>query len=82
MQQYLKNRRQFPHDELERYAGQYVAWSPDGTRVLVSDQDPGKVVDAVRALGYDPAETVIEAIPSPDEVLLGGAIVPEKEDRA
>jgi len=82
MQQYLKNRRQFPHEELEQYAGKYVAWSPDGAHILASDQDPGKVIDSVKALGYDPSETVIEAIPSLDEVFMGGAIVLEGEDRA
>jgi hypothetical protein len=82
MQQYLKNRHQFPHDALEQYAGQYVAWSPDGTQILASDRDPGKVIDAVKGLGCDAAETVIEAIPSPDEVFMGGVIGLEGEQRA
>ena len=30
MRLYLKNRHQFPHDVLQRYAGQHVAWSPTG----------------------------------------------------
>jgi hypothetical protein len=82
MQQYLKNRQQFPFEELEPYAGRYVAWSPDGTQILTSDEDPGKVIDAVKALGYDPGETVIEAIPSPDEVFWGGTNVLQEDDRA
>jgi hypothetical protein len=82
MQQYLKNRHQFPFEELEPYAGRYVAWSPDGTQILTSDEDPGKVIDAIKALGYDPGETVIEAIPSPDEVFWGGTTVLQEDDRA
>ncbi len=70
MQDYLKNRHQFPQDELERYAGQYVAWSPDGTQILASKDDPGQVIEAVKALGYDPGETVISYVPSTDETLL------------
>ena len=82
MQQYLKNRHQFPHEELERYAGRYVAWSPDGSRILASDEDPGNVIEAVKALGHDPGETVVESIPAPDEVCWGGTIAPGREDRA
>ena len=74
MQEYLRNRRQFPHDELARYAGKYVAWSPDGTRIIASDEDPLKVVAAVDGSGYDPAEVVMEPIPYPNEVILGGGL--------
>jgi hypothetical protein len=82
MRQYLINRHQFPHEELEPYAGRYVAWNPEGTQILASDEDPGQVIDAVKALGYDPAETVIEAIPSPDELFWGGTIALQEDDRA
>ncbi len=63
LEQFVRNRNAFPADELGRYTGQHVAWSPDGTRILTSDRDPLKVLAAVRALGYDPAETQIEDIP-------------------
>jgi len=65
LEQFVRNRNAFPADELGRYSGQHVAWSPDGTRILASDPDPLKVLAAVRALGYDPAETSIEDIPMP-----------------
>jgi hypothetical protein len=51
---------------LDRYTGQHVAWSPDGTRILANDPDPLKVLAAVKALGNDPAETPIEDIPAED----------------
>ena len=66
LEQFVRNRNAFPADELGRYSGQHVAWSPDGTRILTSDPDPLKVLAAVRALGYDPAETSIEDIPAED----------------
>src|SRR4051794_24580291 len=69
---FVKNRNAFPAEDLERYAGQHVAWSPDGAQILASDLDPLKVLDAVRALGYDPAETPIEDIPAEDTFLGGG----------
>ena len=76
MQQYLNNRRQFPHDALEKYAGQQVAWSPDGTRIIASADDVLKLVEAIGALGFDSAEVVIEPIPYPDEVVLGAGLDP------
>jgi len=74
MQLYLKNRRDFPHDALERYAGQHVAWSPDGTRIIASAEDPVRLVDAIEALGFDSSEVVIEPVPYPDEVVLGAGV--------
>jgi hypothetical protein len=72
MHQFLTNRQQFPPDELARYAGEYIAWSPDGTRILASDDDLEKVAAAVEVQGYDPSEIVLSSVPFPDEVILGG----------
>ena len=72
MQQFLKNRIAFPPEELARFAGKYVAWSPDGTQILASDDDPLRLVSTVTALGYDSAEVLIASVPDPDEVILGG----------
>lgn len=74
--QRVRNRNAFPADELDRYVGQHVAWSPDGKRILAADVDPLKVVAAVKAAGYDPGETLIEAVASPEETSWGGAFLP------
>jgi len=50
-----------------------LAWSPDGKRILASDPDPLKVLAAVKALGYNPAETPIEDIPT--DVFPGGGFL-------
>jgi hypothetical protein len=74
LEHFVKNRNAFPADELGRYTGQHVAWSPDGTRILASDPDPLKILAALRALGYDPAETPIEDIPAED-IFPGGGLL-------
>jgi hypothetical protein len=75
----LKNRHRFPHNDLDKYAGQYVAWSPDGTRIIASNADPLRLIAAVDAAGYDHEQTLVEAIPLPDEVILGGGILRGEE---
>jgi hypothetical protein len=81
LEQFVKNRNAFPADELERYAGQHIAWSPDGTQILAHDPDPLKVLDAVMALGYDPGETPIEDIPTED-IFPGGGLLFQGEREA
>jgi hypothetical protein len=72
MQQFLANRSRFPPNELARYLGKYIAWSPDGTRILAGDDDLERVAAAVEDQGYDPSEIVLSSVPFPDEVILGG----------
>jgi len=72
MQEFLKNRRRFPAEELEKYAGKYVAWSPDGTTILASDDDPICLNATIKQLGHDPAEVLVSSVPPPDLILLGG----------
>ncbi len=69
---FLANRAAFPPEELVRFAGQWVAWSPDGTRVVASADAPAALEDLVRAAGEDPARCVLEGIPDGDAVLGGG----------
>ena len=74
MQEHLKNRNQFPAEELEKYAGRYVAWSADGTQIVASGNDLDELYDALDASKYDPAEVVTGRVPLTDEVILGGGI--------
>src|SRR5262249_16856538 len=62
-QEFDKNRAAFPPEELLRYRGQFIAWSPDGTRIIASDKDGIKLDDTVKALGYDPDEVVFSSVP-------------------
>lgn len=72
VRQFQKNRQLFPPEELARYAGKYVAWSPDGTRILASDEDEFQLARAVKESGHDTAAVLIAFVPAEDVVLLGG----------
>src|SRR5438309_1958126 len=74
MQLFMKNRAQFPPEELAKYTGKYVAWSPDGASVLASDEDEVRLTKAIESSSYDSAEILIAYVPDPDEVLLGGGL--------
>ena len=71
MQEYLKNRIKFPLDELAKHRGEWVAWSPDGTRLVANSRDPNALDDLIRAAGENPEECPIEGIPDSDFVLGG-----------
>jgi hypothetical protein len=58
LQQFLKNRAHFPPEELRPYAGSYVAWNLEGTRILASACDEPTLHERLLALGIDPARVV------------------------
>ena len=64
---FLANRAAFPIEKLGQYAGKWVAWSPDGSRVAASATDPDQLDSLLRASGEDPSLCVIEGIPADDE---------------
>jgi hypothetical protein len=68
--QFLANRAAFPPEQLAKYVGQWVAWSPDGSRVAASAPDPEMLDDLLRECGEDPARCVLEGIPD-DEGIVG-----------
>jgi hypothetical protein len=55
---YEENRRKFPLDELAKYYGQHVAFSPDGTRILMSGDTMEEVEEKLIAAGIDPSQVV------------------------
>jgi hypothetical protein len=71
MQQYLKNRLQFPMETLAQHAGNWVAWSRDGARIVASSADPETLDNLIRAAGEDPEQCLIEGIPDTDGVIGG-----------
>lgn len=68
---FLANRATFPWDALRPYAGRWIAWSPDGARIVAASDVPDELDDLVRAAGEDPERCVAEGIPATD-AMLGG----------
>jgi len=60
--QHVENRRKVAREELERYAGQYIAWSWDGSRILGSANDRQALWDGLVAAGQDPRRVVFEYV--------------------
>ncbi|HZY90852.1 MAG TPA: hypothetical protein VFE78_38865 [Gemmataceae bacterium] len=65
--QYEQNRAKFPLDELAKYAGQYVAFSLDGTRILAGADTREGVEEKLVAAGVDPSRVVGSYIDGPED---------------
>ena len=59
---HLENRRKVPPEELEQYAGQYIAWSWDGSRILASAEDREALWEILVSAGHDPHRVVFEYV--------------------
>jgi len=60
------NRCNFPPEELLKYAGQQVAWSWDGTRILASAPDDTELWRKLAEAGIDPQRVVFGYVDPPD----------------
>jgi hypothetical protein len=60
---YVKNRNRRTLEELLAYEDQWVAWSRDGSRMVAHDKDPVAVTQAVKGLGVDSEQVILEYIP-------------------
>jgi hypothetical protein len=74
MSVYERNRAQIPLDELKKYAGQWVAFSMDGSRILASAGTLSQLDEGLVAAGEDPQNAALEWIEFEDSQL-GGAEV-------
>jgi hypothetical protein len=61
-----KNRSAFPAEELWKYAGQHVAWSWDGTRILAAAADDDQLDQKLVELGIDPQRVVFSFVHDPN----------------
>src|ERR1700676_2693791 len=72
MNQFRENQSRFPRAALEKYNGQYAAWSEDGTSILAADVDPIRLDALLQAAGFDPGEILVARVAVPEEVSWGG----------
>jgi hypothetical protein len=59
---YEENRSKFPLDELAKYAGKHVAFSPDGTRIVASGMTEEELEAALRVAGIHFSQVVFSYI--------------------
>ena len=56
---FLKNRTAIPPDELERFAGQWIVWAPDGTHILAGSRVSEEALwEQLKAQGLNPFDYV------------------------
>lgn len=61
-----ENRNKLPAEELLKYAGQHVAWSRDGTRILAGDLELSGAIAKLQAAGFHSSEVVWSWVPATD----------------
>jgi glucose/arabinose dehydrogenase len=67
LSQYEANRSKFPPDELAKYWGKQVAFSPDGRRIVASGDTLEQLDAALEAAGIHFSQVVTSYIDHPDE---------------
>lgn len=72
---YLRNRSKFPLQTLAQFAGQWIAWSPDGKSIIAHATDEASLDARIGQAGEDPSHCIIEGIPAIGEAVLGGAFL-------
>jgi hypothetical protein len=71
--EFRQNRPRFPREELAKYRGQWVAFSPDGRRIVASGETLELLHQRLEAAGEDAQQLVFEGIPGPDDDIFLGA---------
>ena len=64
---YNKNRSRYGHEELRPYAGEWLAWSLDGSTILAHHPDAEEVRRQLIEKGTDPGRAVMECMPAPED---------------
>jgi hypothetical protein len=62
---FFENQRKISRDQLLPYAGQHIAWSWDGTRILASAPDAEMLFHKLVEAGHNPFRAVFDYVPPP-----------------
>jgi hypothetical protein len=71
---FIESCNRFPPEELEKYRGQWVAWSLDGTRIIAHAHDLDTLYERVLQAGEPVNRCVAEGIPAADTIIGWGAL--------
>jgi len=72
MSRYEENRARIPLEDLRPYAGQWVAFSQDGSRIIAGAESLRDLEACLARTGVDAQKVALERIEFADD-LLGGA---------
>ncbi len=67
---YDENRSKFPLEELAKYAGKHVAFSPDGTRIVASGDTEEELDSVLEAAGISFGQVVYSYVDVPGVSLI------------
>lgn len=59
---FFENQEKFPPEQLLPYAGQYIAWSWDGSRILDSAEEQEQLRQKLVAAGINPQRVVFQYV--------------------
>jgi hypothetical protein len=57
-----ENVSKIPFEEISKYAGKYVAYTLDGTRIVMADDDEAELCDRLEAAGIDISQVVFSYV--------------------
>jgi hypothetical protein len=66
-QRFRETRDAFPEEQLAPYAGQWIAWWPDGSRIVAADRSLRALEQRLRDAGYSPSLCPLELVPLPGQ---------------
>lgn len=70
---YFDNRARFPITELNTHRGEWVAFSPDGMRIVARAATLELLEGRLREMGVDGQSVVFESVAGPDDDVYLGA---------
>ena len=79
--EFRRNQSRFPREELEKYNGQFVAWSVDGTRILAAHADRAQMEALLIAVGIYPGDVLVSRVAIPEEIAWNGWSIIEESAR-
>jgi hypothetical protein len=74
--EFLKNRAAIPAERLTPYGGLWIAWNPEGTRIVAKASDPESLDNQIVVAGEDPEQCVVEGVPATGSILGGEGLGP------